>query len=350
MNDVVVQRRRLLSLLAAAGAAPLLAGWPAGVAAQDEPIQVGWYPGLLGANFKAAFLDTFPGARNVKIVESFDNARFTQMQANRNRPTLHAAVFTDVLLPLIARSGLITELDQAAVPNLKDFDPKVPLPVGRFAIPLTYGTWGIAYHAKRVKKPVTSWADLIGDDLKGHVSAPNVTYNSSMYTLDAMASLKGGSLRQPETGLQALRTVRRHGPGLWDQESIAVGWLKTGEIWATPYFSGNVLALQRDPDLADLKFAIPSEGGYALPMSITRVVNPTGGTLPEAFINHALGVEAQEVWARVGGARPVNTKARVPAEVQATVPTADRLRQLDWAYFAEQRSAIVERWNAVVNG
>lgn len=350
MSPFAAQRRRLLALLGAAGAGPTLASWPTIALAQAESMQVGWYPGLLGANFRTAFLDTFAEAQRVKIVESFDNARFTQMQANRSRPTLHAGVFTDVLLPLIARSGLVAELKPAAVPNLKDLDPKVPLPVGHFAIPLTYGTWGIAYNAKRVRKPVTSWADLVGDDLKGHVSAPNVTYNSSMYTLDAMAALKGGSLRQPDAGLQALRTVRRNGPGLWDQESIAVGWLKTGEIWATPYFSGNVLALQRDPDLADLKFVIPSEGGYALPMNITRVVNPTAGGLPEAFINHTLGVEAQETWARVGGARPVNVKARVPADVQAMVPTADRLRQLDWMYFAEQRSTIVERWNAVVNG
>ncbi|MBX3644204.1 MAG: extracellular solute-binding protein [Rubrivivax sp.] len=345
-----LDRRRLLATLGAVGAAPLLATPPLTALAQTEPIQVGWYPGLLGANYKAAFLDTYPDAKNVKIVESFDNARFTQMQANRSKPTLHVAVFTDVLLPLIARSGLITEIDAAVVPNLKDIDPRVPLPVGRHAIPLTYGTWGIVYNAKRVKKPVTAWADLVGDDLKGHVTAPNVTYNSSMYTLDAMARLKGGSLREPQAGLEALRSVRRNGPGLWDQESIAVGWLKTGEIWATPYWSGNVLAMLRDPDLADLKFAVPSEGGYALPMSITRVVNASGGKAPEAFINHALGVEAQEAWARIGGARPVNAKARVPAEVQAMVPTADKLRQLDWNFFAEQRSSLVERWNAVVNG
>lgn len=340
-----LQRRTLVT---AAAAVPAMAAIPAAFA-QSAGINVGWYPGLLGQNFKRSFLDTFAGAKDVKIIESFDNARFTQMQANRSQPNLHVAVFTDVLLPLIAKSGLISQMDPATIPNLKDLDPRVNLPVGRFATPVTYGTWGIAYNAKAVRKPITGWADLLRDDLAGHVSAPNVTYNSSMYTLDAYASLKGGSLQSPDAGLEAIYQIRKRGPGLWDQESIAVGWLKTGEIWATPYFSGNVLALMRDPDLADLKFCVPSEGGYALPMSVTRVVNPTGGNVPETFINHMLGVEAQEAWGRIGNARPVNAKAQVPAEVAATVPTADKLRRLDWNYFAEQRTSIVDRWNKVVN-
>ncbi|WBY00231.1 extracellular solute-binding protein [Ramlibacter tataouinensis] len=339
-------RRRLLTAAAACAAA----GLPSlPVAAQTAPLTIGWYPGLLGSYFKRSFLDTFSGAPGAKVVESFDNARFTQMQANRSAPNLHVGVFTDVLLPLIARSGLVAQLDEKLIPNLRALDPAVKLPVGRHAVPVTYGTWGIAYNARKVGKPITGWADLLRDDLKGHVSAPNVTYNSSMYTLDALASLKGGSLREPAAGLEALHQVRTRGPGLWDQESIAVGWLKSGEIWATPYFSGNVLAMMKDPDLADLKFCVPSEGGYALPMSVARVVNPSAGQVPDAFINHMLGIEAQEAWARIGNARPVHAKAKVPAEVAAAVPTADKLRHLDWSFFAEQRAGIVDQWNKVVN-
>jgi putative spermidine/putrescine transport system substrate-binding protein len=339
-------RRKWLGTAATLSAAALS---PMPLWAQNTPLTIGWYPGLLGSNFKRSFLDTYAAGKQAKVVESFDNARFTQMQANRNQPNLHVAVFTDVLLPLIARSGLIAAMNPATIPNLKDIDPRVKLPVGLHAVPATYGSWGIAYNAKYVKKPVTSWGDLLRDDLKGHVSAPNITYNSSVYTLDALSSLKGGSLRAPDAGMEALYAIRKSGPGLWDQESIAVGWLKTGEIWATPYFSGNVLAMQRDPDLADLRFCVPTEGAYSLPMSVTRVVNPSAGDEPEKFINHLLGVEAQEAWTRIGGGRPINVKARVPAEVATMVPTADQLRTPDWNYFAEQRTAIVDKWNKVVN-
>lgn len=337
-----VSRRTFMAATAAGLAVPALH-------AQQAPVTIGWYPGLLGSYYRRSFLETYPAGKDFKLVEAFDNPRFTQMQANRSNPNLHVAVFTDVLMPLIARSGLLAQLDPATIPNLRDVDPVIPRPVGAFAVPVTYGTWGIAYNAKRVPRPITGWADLFRDDLKGHVSSPNITYNSSVYTLDALASLKGGSLKSPDAGLENMYTLRKSGPGLWDQESIAVGWLKSGEIWATPYFSGNVLAMQRDPDLADMKFVVPVEGGYALPMNVTRVINPTAGNAPEAFINHMLGVEAQEAWARIGNARPVNAKAKVPAEVAATVPRIDKLRNIDWSYFAEQRSAMVDRWNKVVN-
>ncbi|HTN67529.1 MAG TPA: extracellular solute-binding protein [Burkholderiaceae bacterium] len=341
-----MNRRKWLGTAAALSTVvlPSIPAW-----AQTQPLTIGWYPGMLGNNFRRSFLDTYPAGKEAKVIESFDNARFTQMQANRSQPNLHVGIFVDVLLPLIARSGLISALNPSTVPNLKDIDPRVKLPVGLHAVPATYGSWGIAYNAKHVKKPITSWADLLRDDLKGHVSAPNITYNSSIYTLDALAALKGGSLKAPDAGMEALHSIRTRGPGLWDQESIAVGWLKTGEIWATPYFSGNVLGMLRDPDLQDLRFCVPSEGAYLLAMNITRVVNPSAGNAPEAFINHMLSVEAQEAWAKIGGGRPINTRAKVPAEVAEMVPTADKLRTLDWEYFAEQRTAIVDRWNKIVN-
>jgi len=341
-----LKRRTLLQVAATASASAM---FPAFAQAQTQEITVSWYPGLLGANFKKSFWETYKDKNSVKVVESFDNARFTQMQASRDKPNFHVAIFIDVLLPLIARSGLLAELHPGQIPNLKYVDPRITLPVGKLAVPATYGAWGIAWNARHIKRPITSWADLMRDELKGHVSSPNITYNSSVYTLEALAALKGGSLRSPDAGLESMHQIRRSGPGLWDQESVAVGWLKTGEIWATPYFSGNVLAMMKDPDLADLRFAVPSEGAFAVPLNITRVKNPTGGNAPEAFIDHMLGVPAQEEWARAGGGRPVNVKAAVPKEVVDTVPAADRLRRVDWEYFAENRTAVVDKWNRIVN-
>jgi hypothetical protein len=40
----------------------------------------------------------------------------------------------------------------------------------------------------------------------------------------------------------------------------------------------------------------------------------------------------------------------VPEKVAEMVPTADKLRSLDWEYFAENRTAIVDGWNETVNG
>lgn len=62
-----------------------------------------------------------------------------------------------------------------------------------------------------------------------------------------------------------------------------------------------------------------------------------------------LGVEAQEALARIRQRPPGQPAGQGAREVAAVVPSADKLRRLDWDHFAEHRSAIVDRWNKVVN-
>lgn len=342
------QTRNRRAILASLASAALLTGSARNLWADDGKLSVSWYPGLLGANFRRSFLDTFPEKDRVVVTEAWDSPRFTQMQASRARPTLDLACFIDVLMPLVARSGLVAKLDAAQVPNLVAVDPELMVWNG-YGVPVAYGSWGIVYNAKRVAKPITSWGDLLRDDLKGHVSHPNITYNSSIYSLDALARLGGGDLRSPDAGMKAIRQIRLSGPGLWDQESIAVGWLKTEDIWATPYFSGNVLALMQDKDAPDLRFAVPSEGAYAVPLNVSRIANAPNEALANTFLNHMFGEAAQSAWIANGRTRPANRNVPVPADIAASVPTIEKLRRIDWDYFSQNRSAIVASWNETVN-
>ncbi|QCI67021.1 extracellular solute-binding protein [Phreatobacter stygius] len=337
--------RRMLLASGAAAAVSSLAGT---AGAQEAKLAVSWYPGLLGANFKRAFLDTFAEKDKVQVTEAWDSPRFTQMQAGRARPNTDVAAFIDVLMPLVARSGLVARLDPAKIPNLAKVDPALLIWDGQ-AVPAAYGSWGIVYNAKRVTTPLKSWGDLLRADLKGRVSHPNITYNSSVYSLDALARLGGGGLKSPEAGMKAIRQIRTSGPGLWEQESVAVGWLKTEEIWATPYFSGNVLALMQDRDLPELKFVVPEEGAYAVPLNVTKVANSQNPALADRFIDHLLGTEAQAAWIVNGRSRPANRDVPVPRDIADSVPEISRLHRIDWQYFAENRNALVNAWNEIVN-
>lgn len=312
------------------------------------PVNVDWYPGELGDNLGAAFIETYDG--EVNVVGNWDNPRFTEMQANRDNPVSDVAMFISPLTPVVVESELTTALDEAEIPNLQNVDPAVRTE-GDPYVPVTYGTWGIMYNSEQVEEPITSWGDLLRDDLQGHVSSPNITYNSSLYTLDALAQLEGGSLQGDLTpGYEAYRRIRESGPGLWDSESTAVGWMKTGEVWATPFFSGNVLQLREDdPELEHLEFVVPEEGGYYVPFNVFQVKDSPNPEAATAFINNMLGEEAQRAWVESGRARPVNTNVDVPSEIEQTVPHVDELLNLDWAYFAENRDRIVNDFNSQVN-
>jgi putative spermidine/putrescine transport system substrate-binding protein len=320
----------------------------AGVAWAQNPLVIDWYPGLLGSNMKQSFVDTYDQKASIRIVDGFDSARFTQMQANRASPKSDVAAFTDLTLSLVGKSGLLEPLDVKRVPNLADVDPSTRVPQD-FGVPFTYGCFGLLYNAKFVKQPLRSWGDLLRADLKGRVSGPNITYTGAFNMLGGLASLKGADIKNPEEAMKLAREIRQSGPGLWDQESVAVGWLKTGEIWATPYFSGNALAMMRDPDLKDLQFVVPAEGAFIVPLNLAKVKGGPNVAGVDRFINHALSVSSQETWARLGNSRPVNTKAKMPAEVEKSCPTANRLKSHDLDYLNANRSKLVDMWNQVVN-
>lgn len=344
-------RRDFLAATGAATGAAAMAA-PLSVLAQATaspgPIVANWYPGLLGSNLKRSFLETFAERAAVQSVEMYDNARFTQMQANRAKPTSDIAVFIDVLMPLIVKSGLLARLDNKSTPNLDKVDASLRV-WDDFAIPFAYGAWGICYNAKRVQKPITSWKDLLRDDLKGRVTAPNITFNSSVYTLDAMSQIAGGNLRQADAGLQSMRQIRTTGPGLWEQENVAVGWLKTEEVWATPYYSGSVLALREDKDVPEMRFVIPSEGAYMVSFNVAKLANAPNPAGANRLVDHLLGAQGQSVWASLGQGRGTNREVTVPKMIADTVPPHAALRRIDWQYFADNRSAIVAKWNEVVN-
>jgi putative spermidine/putrescine transport system substrate-binding protein len=331
-----------------AGLVLLAAAAPPRLAAAQQ-LTVSGFPGVIGNNIKKSFVETYDRSSTVRYLESWDSARFTQMQANRAKPKEDVVTFTDLTLPLAGAAGLLEVLDDKAIPALREVDPYVRSQ-SNVGVAFTYGCFGIAYNSKHVTRPITSWTDLLRSDLKGHVSAPNVTYTGAFNTLDALSRTKGKSLLAPEEGMAMYRAIRTSGPGLWDQESVAVGGLKTGEIWATPYFSGNVLAMMADPELKDLRFVVPSEGAYYVPLTVAKVKNgPAGGDGADRFINNMLVVANQEKAATLGKTRPVNVKAKVPDDVAASCPQADKLNRVDVEYLNKNREKIVNQWNEIVN-
>lgn len=326
----------------------LLSGTVNQAVAQETSLNINWSGGNIGRNLKKVFVDPYGKKVKIKIVNSFDSRRFTLLNANRANPTTDIGTFIDVMFPMVERSGLLTGVSASDVPNLKHIFPRLVKKSG-LGSAYMFGTWGIAYNADVVKKPITSWADLLRDDVKGHVTSPNITYLSSIFVLDAMARLNGGDLKNYERGLEAMRKIRLNGPGFWRNDSIAIGWIKTGEVWVTPFYSGNMVALKDRPDMPNLRFVVPAEGGYMVASNIVKIKGGPNPKAANAFINTMLGVEAQERWATTGGSRPANKNAKVPKSVLKTVPDPDDLLVIDSEFFVKNRQAIIDRWNEVVN-
>jgi len=94
-------RTRTAGQFARLGMGIVLAGMAFTASAQT--LNINGFPGTIGAAFRKAFMDTYDKSVNIRYVESWDSARFTQMQANRARPRDDVVMFTDLTLPLVAK-------------------------------------------------------------------------------------------------------------------------------------------------------------------------------------------------------------------------------------------------------
>ena len=71
---------------------------------------------------------------------------------------------TDYIVPLMIRQGLLQELDQAQMPNMKNFDPNWMNqefdPGNKYSVPYLAGTDAIVVNTDAVETVPTKWADL----------------------------------------------------------------------------------------------------------------------------------------------------------------------------------------------
>jgi len=335
-------RRHVFVLLAAVAA---LSSW--GLA--QNAITVGWYGGPIGQAFQDTVVAPFEQQTGIKVnVETaFDDARLTKLQAQPG--SLDVAFFTDPVMPKVRAAGIPSELDNDLIPNLADVYPVLKT---SDSVAWTFGVWGIAYNADKVQAPPTSWADLLNPAYDGHVTEPDITYNSSVLTLVALARLGGGSLDDLTPGFDRMKQLRQLAPFFWGSSSQMLQQLQAGTIWLTPYASGGTYGAAEAPGAPPIRFAIPKEGGYVV--AFNGVIPQQSEHKEDAarFVDFMLDPAVQAAWAQAIYYSPGNSKTVIPADVQDKIVAGDQVDQLqsiDWEKFGAMRDAVVEKWQTEIH-
>jgi len=319
---------------------------PAGV---EATLRVGYWGGSIGDAITEVFVDTFREKYgiDVTIVQAFDNPRLTQLLAQGARPDLDVAMFTAPIMPKVVSSGIAARLDPAAIPNLADVHPDLKHEDNLYAA-FAFGTWGIVYNTQYIDRPITSWRDLLDPAFRGKVTHPDIAYNSSILSFDALARLDGGSLETDwRPGFENLKRILANSPSFWSSSSQVLEWLKQGEVWISAFASGSAMELAVQPDAPPVRFVNPVEGAYPVPFYLVKVVNARSPRAADLFINHMLDPELQERFMERMFYGPSNLKARVPEEWQGIILSAnefDQLVHLDWAYFEERQDEFTDMW------
>lgn len=315
----------------------------------QQSITVGWYGGPIGKAFKQVVVAPFEKKTNiqVKVETAFDDARLTKLHAQPG--SLDVAFFTDPVMPQVRSAGIADELDASDIPNLSDVYPNLK---SKDSFAWTFGVWGLAYNADKVKPAPKSWSDLLDPRLKGHVTEPDITYNSSILSLVAFARLGGGDLGNLAPGFQRMKRLRGLSPFFWASSSQMLQQLQSGSIWVTPYASGGTYEAAKAAGAPPIKFATPEEGGYLVKFNTVIPKDSRNKTPAAKFANFMLTPKVQAKWAQKIYYAPANSKTELPSDVKDMIVSGSEVTQLqdiNWQKFAAMRDTVVKKWQSQIS-
>lgn len=168
---------------------------------------------------------------------------------------------TDYIVPLMARQGLLQELDHAKLPTLKNFDPNYLDfdfdPGNKYTIPYQAGTDSIVVNTELIKDVPKSWADLWKPEYAGKM----VFLDDSRATIGMTLLTLGYDVNttDPKQLDEAKAKLKELVPNvkLFDSDSpktaLIAGDAELGMTW-----TGEALLAQREKPA--IQYIYPTEG------------------------------------------------------------------------------------------
>lgn len=200
------------------------------------------------------------------------------------------AVPSDVILPALIAGGMLEPIDKASLRNAAHADPAFAKrqadPEGRWTVPYTWGTVGIAWRTDKLAKAPDSW----------NVFADAKAAGGNAFLLEEARDVVAAALLANGKDVNAVDA-----PSLALAKTTLLGWRKaikgftgetkdhllTGEAWLLMAYNGDVAqAMKEQP--GKFGFAVPKEGGI---LWIDNFVIPKGApqkALAHRFIDFVL--------------------------------------------------------------
>lgn len=125
-----------------------------------------------------ALLEPFERQYGVKVVvDTFGSNEELLAKLQSGATGYDIAVPSDFMVSIMAREGILAELDLEKIPNVRlltDRLQRLPVdPEHRYSVPYLWGTVGIGYDSEAIPAPPQSWAILWDPRYKGRISMLN---------------------------------------------------------------------------------------------------------------------------------------------------------------------------------
>lgn len=230
------------------------------------------------------------------------------------------AVPSDYMVLVMNNLGLLTPIDKSKITRMGELDPKVLGkyydPKNEISLPFSWGTTGIAYNQKFVKKPIRSYKDLFESK---EVAGKFTLLDDVREALGAALKLQSITLNTRanadlEKAKKVLLSIKKDIKGFTSETAAG---LTNGEMLAAQAYSVDAMLASSRTNGA-IKYVIPEEG---CTLWVENLVIPKGSKNVEAahklidfLLSEEVGVERAKTLFSAPSNR--NSIAKLPEALQ----------------------------------
>ncbi|MDE2818738.1 MAG: extracellular solute-binding protein [Chloroflexota bacterium] len=355
-----MRSHRFITLLLALLVLGLLA--PMAVAQDTQTLTVsiwGFNLDVLEENVFAPFEEM----HNVDIVLDTGNNsdRLARLQAEGANTDIDVAHFATQFTHIASQEGLLQPYNPDGLENLDEVYDWAQDPLGNQAgVGYTVNSLSLIYRSDLIEAEITSWADLLRDDVAGFVSIPEMSTTfgpAALIMIDRALAMREMDESEEAAGInydadlawEALPQLADNLVTTYIRSSELTTLVQEEEVWVAPYASfaiGNLINTGHD-----LSTVVPAEGvvGQTNMISITAATDQVD--LAHAYIDWFISHDVQLAEALDLIDSPVNATVELPEDICALLTCGDMLDTmivLDQAQVSDRLEDWLERWNEVM--
>ena len=342
---------RMAGTASVAAAVPMRAAW---AQAKPEKLTVMTWGGLWGDSLQKGVSEPFTAATGIPVIQDRGSnpvQRVTKLKVGLDNQVFDLVQLHDGLFPLAEKQGVLERIDPSSklLTNLESVYPQFR---HDHWVAQIYSAIGIAYNAKQVKNPPTSFADLWRPEFKGRIVLPEVSHSIGTYIVPIGAIADGKSPKDAEAGFSMFdRMVQMDPIFAKDTDSIMNAFASGEALVGLLYKSQTQTVQRRNPDV---QWVFPKEGAIAISWGTGIAKNTPNREYAERFLDLTLDAKGQTFFTQAFNYPGTNRNMlalldpELRERVQLTDAQREQLINLDHEFMSDQRTAWVDRWNRAV--
>ncbi len=328
----------------------LSAALAANAAAAEGKLTISVYSFAQDA-YKEALYDPFEEICDCELVIETGNSveRMAKIEANAADPVIDMAVISSHDALSLAQKGLLQPIDTSKLSSFDKLYPAAQDPLGdNMGVGYTFYASSIVYREDLVT--IDSWGDLLGDDLAGNVSLPNITGTQGPLTLMMLDKAAGGDASD-FTG--TISDIGAHADDIvtfYSRSSELAQLMNQEEVIAAPVGRFAWSRFKSSP--LPFAWAEPKEGQAGGMNVMIMTANNGNEELAYKLMDYWLSTEAQTRIAEALIDSPANMDVTLSDEIAENLTYgADLINSLNIlppSTIIAERDAWVDQWNTEV--